>query len=75
LTLLKNIGKNVSLRTTFKLSFFFPLLKEAKSRTAIPIRALYLLKSDFFNFKVTLAFNHTPSTLLMMNEYDENAYG
>jgi len=33
----------------FVFSFFFPLLKEAKSRAAIPIRALYLLKSDFFN--------------------------
>jgi len=32
--------------STFKLSSFFPLLKEAKSRTDIPIRALLLLKSD-----------------------------
>jgi len=51
-------------------SFFFPLLKEAKSRTDIPIRALLLLKSDFFNFYVILAFIHSPSTILKM-EYTE----
>jgi len=34
---------------SFNFSFFFPLLKEAKSTANIPIRAFYLLKSDFFN--------------------------
>jgi len=28
---LKNLGKSISLRTTFNLSFFFPLLKEENS--------------------------------------------
>jgi len=32
--------------SSFNFSFFFPLLKEAKSTANIPIRALYLLKSD-----------------------------
>jgi len=41
---------------SFDFSFFFPLLKEAKARASIPIRALLLLKSDFFNFNVFLAF-------------------
>jgi len=58
----------------FYLSFFFPLLKEAKARTSIPIRALFLLKSDFFNFKAFLAFKHPPSTILTNNIYGENAH-
>jgi len=59
---------------SFDFSFFFPLLKEAKSRTDISIRALYLLKSDFFNFNVFLTSEHSTSTIPRCIEYEEDAY-
>jgi len=61
-------------RIYFDFSFFFPLLKEAKARAYISIRALYLLQSDFFNFNLFLAFKHSSSTIPRCKEYDENAY-
>jgi len=54
--------------------FFFPLLKEAKARASIPIRALLLLKSDFFNFNVFLAPILSTSTILKIGIDEEDAH-
>jgi len=60
----------------FSFYFFFLLsmLKEAKARASIPIRALYLLKSDFFNFNLFLAFYHSLSTILKFAKNVKDAY-